>query len=208
MSKVADPQNTLDTTVKIGGMAVGLPGQVDCAELDKRNKDDRNNPDSPAAIKGPGTTNTNYSFQSSSPSMPSVQGTSNSRVIAVHHDPSRYCEGIPAQQRRVAASPESNVDCSGATFDYNNCYFKGGHTEARIVETLFMKAAGGGLSGTLTMKIDWQPTSGGESCAPCEHSHALLCQAMQCGVEIVLCTKKNEPVSLADEDCEKDLDIE
>ena len=58
------------------------------------------------------------------------------------------------------ADTSSNVNCSDTNFEYPRpAKQKSGHTEPRIVETIFQGAAKGRVSGTLTMKIDWINTS-------------------------------------------------
>jgi hypothetical protein len=133
-----------------------------------------------------------------------------SKASVAHRFDDDYVMGKPASDRRKDAENKgSNVQCDeGSSFQYSGEFFKGGHTEARIVETIFQNSNGGKVSGTLTMKIDWQPSSGGSSNAPCEHCHALLCAAAKCGLDIYLCDSENKPQQLnKDDDCQDNLNM-
>jgi len=202
----SDPPNPPSATTSVAGGAVGTLEEVDCKELDDRNQEDKER--LPEQYAGSGNTNTNYRFDSNMPTIPSEVRKAHSKVAVQQMCPEEYVEGTPAQQRRKAANPEgeSNIAC-GTTFRYSGEFFKGGHTEARIVEHLFGQSPSGIVQGTLTMKINWQPSSGGQSPAPCEHCHALLCAASKCGLQIVFCSEDNRPVPLQEKDCQSDLDM-
>jgi hypothetical protein len=185
-----------------------IPPDPECEALEAKNKQDRET--LPASRTCAGNTNTNFNFDSKTDGVPSMTAASHSKV-AIAHSSDKHIVGRPATERKKAANPEgkSNAQCpEGDSFRYSGEYFKGGHTEARMVETIFQNNVGGQVSGTLTMKIDWQPSGGGESCSPCEYCHALLCAAAKCGLEIYFCTKKNKKEKLdKDEDCEDNLDM-
>ncbi len=204
--------NPGDGCMTVDAAGVAPPAVVpdpECVELDNKNTQDKN--DLPQRQSGTGNTNTNYNFESGTKNVPSESRTAHSKVAVFHSDPEKYIEGKPASERKKAANPEgkSNVKCSeGGSFRYSGEYFKGGHTEARMVERIFANSNGGKVKGTLTMKIDWQPSSGGQSCAPCEYCHALLCAATKCGLDIFFCTKSNKKEPLdKDKDCEENLDM-
>jgi Toxin PAAR-like domain len=206
--------HTNSTTGSLGpGAAKMAPAVIpdpECVELDKKNEADKDN--LPERQSGAGNTNTNYKFKSRTKGVPSESRAAHSKVAVFHSDPKKYIEGNPASERKKAANPEgkSNVQCpEGESFSYSGEYFKGGHTEARIVERIFSNSNGGKVSGTLTMKIDWQPSGGtGQSCSPCEDCHALLCAAAKCGLTIYFCTKSNKKEKLnEDDDCEDNLDM-
>ncbi len=191
-----------------GGPAVG-EADAECAALETRNNDDRNTFQNNQALSGPGTTNTNFNFKSNTPEVSSMSKAAHSRVAARDLSPHKHVEGTPAQARLKKNNPKSHVACpGGSSFQYNGAYFKGGHTEARIIETIFKGSGVGSIAGTLTMKIDWQPSKGGQSCAPCEHCQALLCAAAKCGLKIEFCTNDNKKEALdKDNDCEDDLNM-
>lgn len=196
-------------TASAGKAGVGIAPDPECVALDNRNENDKDN--LPESQSSAGNTNTNYNFKSDTKGVPSESKTAHS-IVAVHHsNPEQYVQGKPASDRRVANNPDrtSNVQCDeGKSFRYSGEYFKGGHSEARIIERIFSNSNGGSVNGTLTMKIDWQPSSGGQSCSPCEYCHALLCAAAKCGLEIVFCTKSNKKEKLdKDNDCEDNLDM-
>jgi len=199
--------NTACTTSSIAGADQDPVKDPTCKDLDDANKEDQKR--LPAEYAGPGNTNTNFHFSSDTSGLDSLTAKAHSKVAVQQMFPNEYVEGNPAKGRLKAANPEgeSNVDCLGTTFRYSGEFFKGGHTEARIVEQLFESGKHGMLAGTLLMKINWQPTSGGQSSAPCEDCHALLCAASRCGLTIVLCSDDNKPVPLEEGDCANDLDM-
>jgi hypothetical protein len=185
---------------------------LNCDELDALNQDDRRKQrkrkrgkkgkkDAPKR-----TTNTNYDFQSTCAAPTRSRSANSSMANFVPN--SNMDEGIPAKQRRKKSKRKgkSNVACDGKPYVYSNHFFKGGHTEPRIVESIFAGSNGGRVTGTLTMKIDWESAKG-KSCAPCEYCQALLCAARKCGLTIVLCSKDNKPVTMEDEDCQADTDM-
>jgi hypothetical protein len=208
-SNSQSPSNTENVTASTGTLEP--PGKdPECEKLEQGNADDRSK--MPSNLAGSGTTNTNFNFESNTPGVPSASAAAHSRVAATDIS-EKHWEGTPAVDRKKANNPDgkSNVACpEGGNFHYSNQYFKGGHTEARIVETLFKNSAGGKVAGTLTMKIDWRPSkpAGSQSSAPCEYCHALLCAAAKCGIEVYLCTKegKKEPLD-PDKDCHDKLDM-
>jgi hypothetical protein len=199
--------NSGSTTTSVASADADPIKEPTCEDLDEANKNDQKR--LPAAYGSAGNTNTNYHFSSTTPSVASETMKAHSKIAVQQIFPNEYVEGNPAKDRLKKANPDaqSNVDCPGSTFRYSGEYFKGGHTEARIVERLFANSSSGPISGTLKMKINWQPTSGGQSPAPCEHCHALLCAASQCGLKIVLCSEDDRPVPLEEGDCQKDLDM-
>jgi hypothetical protein len=206
----ANPANSASTTSSVAGAGAGTPGELTCAQLEERNNSDNSRLKSSAPqFAGDGNTNTNFQFKSSTPDVPSMSSKSHSKVAVQKLYPSEYVEGNPAAERLKSANPEgeSNIHCDGTTFRYSAEFFKGGHTEARIVETIFGGNAPATVSGTLKMKIDWQPTGGGQSSAPCEYCQAILCAAKKCGLTIVLCSDDNREVPMEDEDCQEDLDM-
>ncbi len=185
---------------------------LNCAELDALNQEERKKQRKKKRSKPKGkkkapkrTTNTTYDFRSTC-SVPSRCRSANSSV-ANYRPNGNQDLGIPADQRRKASKRKgkSNVACNGP-FVYSNHFFKGGHSEPRIIETLFAGSNGGMVTGTLTMKINWQ-SAAGESSAPCEYCHALMCEARKCGLTIVLCTKSNQPEAMKGEDCPEDTDM-
>ena len=203
----ANPANSGSTTSNVGSPDKGMAPDPKCKELDEKNKADRKR--LPKEYSGAGNTNTNWEFNSATKGVGSEAAKAHSKIAVQQLYPNEYVEGNPAKDRLKAANPDgdSNVDCKGTTFQYSAEYFKGGHTEARVVEHLFGQSSSGKLSGTLKMKIDWQPTSDPPSNAPCEYCHALLCAAQHCGLTIVLCSADNKEVPLQKEDCQKNLDM-
>jgi hypothetical protein len=203
----SDPANPPSATASTGSPDVDPVKEPSCEELDEANKKDKKR--LPPDYAGAGNTNTNWHFKSETPGVASEIKKAHSKIAVQQMFPNEYVEGNPARDRLKAANPdgESNANCEGSTFHYSGEFFKGGHTEARIVEHLFAKSPTGTLSGTLTMKINWQPTGGGQSPAPCEHCHAILCAAAHCGLKIVLCSEKNKPVPMEKDDCADDLDM-
>lgn len=203
----ANPPTSGSTTASTGGPAPPGSPDPECQKLDVRNKEDQKR--LPADYAGAGNTNTNFNFDSRSSKVGSLAKKAHSKVAVQQMFPNDYVEGNPASQRLKAENPEgtSNCNCPGTTFRYSAEFFRGGHTEARIVEHLFANNPTGKISGTLTMKINWQPSGGGQSSAPCEHCHAILCAASKCGLEIVFCSDDNRKVPLEEKDCQKDLDM-
>jgi hypothetical protein len=178
----------------------------DCEDLEGKNNSDREAFKNNKKLSGPGTTNTNYKFVQ--PNKDPVYRAAHNSVAAVGRLDGKFDEGMPASERRGNEEGKSSVNCKGQqTFRYNNCLFDGGHTEARIIETLFKNSVEGRLSGVLTLKIDWHKSNGKKSCAPCEKCHALLCAASQCGLGVIICTEDNKKVPLQEDDCLKNLNL-
>jgi hypothetical protein len=196
--------NSADTTVSTGGVGPGAPKDPKCEELEDKNKQDKKR--LPSDYAGAGNTNTNYEFKSNTEGVASESRKAHSKVAVQQMFDKEYVLGKPASDRLKASEKGgTNIKCND-NFKYSGEYFKGGHTEARIVEHLFQQSPKG-LSGTLTMKINWEPTKGGKSSAPCPHCHAILCAASQCGLKIVLCSDDNRQVPLEEGDCEEKLDM-
>ena len=203
------PSNPPSGTASAAGADVDV-SKINCDELDNRNKADERR--LPPDYAGKGNTNSNYAFDSRSNKVASQAKKAHSKVAVQQMFPDEYVLGRPAPTRRKKASVKrgrrSNVNCKGTTFKYSGEFFKGGHSEPRIVETLFANSAGGKISGTLKLKINWKSKKPQIStAAPCEYCHALLCAAAHCGLKIVFCTEDNREEPLKKGDCPDDVDM-
>jgi len=128
-----------------------------------------------------------------------------------------YQTGIKYKEINAGAKPKlsdiatpTNVNCDdNGNFSYranktkSNSNPDPAHTESRIIEELFA-GAGGSLQGTLLMAIDWPTGKEGKKESACEHCERLICAAMKCGLNIVLC-KKGEAEQQDPDKCEEDL---
>lgn len=120
--------------------------------------------------------------------------SAHSNQVAQERFPSRLIAGGDEKVR----SGKKSVMCSDKKHrpPYKQ---KSGHAEARIFDTLGKKK---GLK--LVFKIDWRPTSGGNSNMPCPACQRLMCIAMKCQHQIWLCNDENKPMKLTKKDCETD----
>ncbi len=129
---------------------------------------------------------------------------------------SGYKGGIEYKEIKPGDTPKlsdiatpTNVNCDdNGDFSYranktkSNSNPDPAHTESRIIEELFAGGTGS-LQGTLLMAIDWPTGEPGMEESPCKQCERLICAAMKCGLNIVLCqegeAKQQDPDKCADD---------
>jgi len=107
---------------------------------------------------------------------------------------SQFCSAEPQKLvkkgKENKLSPAPKRACTEERFKFR----KKGHSEAKIIQSIFKQAAEAGTKppiGKLTMNIDWWPSGRGKpkSDRPCDDCDQLLCEAIKCGLKIELCKK-------------------
>ncbi|WP_067278194.1 PAAR-like domain-containing protein [Mitsuaria sp. 7] len=203
----SDPQNSGSMTVKAGTISVMAPTTDECKDLQSKNDAKR----SSLGHSSEASTITHGNYQPPTGNARTVWSCS--RKLSGINDPS-YCPGLPydrdttitnqkGQPRKAKQAAETNL-CDEAVIDRQFEYVNDinirnphtSHTEPRIVESLLQ--AGSVNGGTLTLSINWNSQAGVQD-VPCGHCHRVLCAAAACGLNIVLCTKVEQPP------CDNDL---
>jgi hypothetical protein len=175
-------------TLNNAGMAVEVPQELTCKELDRLSKEIEKTELKKGVVQ-PGQTMAVASYQNP------PGGGGNSLMKGVSHGsmikdskPNGWSEGQPWQEGGTNARA-----CGyGGTYNPASC----GHAEARITEEVFTAASNTpgvampcpapGL-GTLTLNVTWAPSGGGTYQEPCGGCRNLVCEAQACGLEIKIC---------------------
>jgi len=205
------------TTVDTAGVAPGMGDDPDCEAM-KQGNDDRREDTKQTEKK---TTVTHAKIERPGQDTVTVWSSSKALGKAFRNGGEGYISGL--ERERVKKGLSDVVDavdrkgkqasnlCPEAREQLNKnndgkgCYTTTSskerphtsHTESRILESLF--AGGAPPSGTkVTLAINWNQsnplTEEWESDDnPCERCRKLICAAQECGIEILICDKKNEP---------------
>jgi hypothetical protein len=200
--------NSVASTVSVAGVALPAPTENQCQKLSDQNEKDRerieNSDRSPSerkALTGGGSTIANFKFTPARGA--SVTAAGSNRNEASSLDENHFKRGGSEEQRKKKQS--------GLCVPYRyhgQGKRSSGHSESRIVETLFKKRPGSPRPGVLLISVDLkkkQTDLAGEnvrSKMPCGHCHRLLCAAKKCGMRIFLCDANNQPQELTDDMCE------
>jgi len=211
--------------------AAAPPATIDCAELDKRNKEKR----SELKEDNTNSTVTHGTFTPAGGAPVSVWAPSNACDSMYQGG---GCAGAtrnkvgestytikkgPAAGKKVTRTLKKS-EPSGACKEAKDRGFEyrgrgeqphTSHTEARIIEDIFAGKKGTPYAGgKLTMSIDWQKNEvqpdGSKKLVkdnnPCRACKRLICAAMACGIEIELCKgDPKQPVKQDESKCPKDL---
>jgi hypothetical protein len=196
--------NSAAMTVSQATMAQA-PIQSDCKELEGHNEArrehvEKNTKDQRLRNKNgqddqEGTTISSCKFQSAGADTATC-ASAHSHGRAHEMFPSQFVEGGSEDVR----SGQAPVMCSDDQRHKPPYKQKSGHAEARILDSLGDQK---GLK--MVFKIDWRPSSGGQSNLPCPACQRLLCIAMkECKHEIWLCDDSNKPQKLTEKECGAD----
>ena len=192
--------NSGATSANKAAMARGAP--KGCAKLDDANNETRSGLASKSKDKkivgpdknGAGTTVASSSFTPARGGR-SINQTAHNNAKANNFSQNALAEG---------SGGKSKVKCPAASHKY----LKGmeaqhaGHAEARMVDNVF---TGRKPKGSMTINVDWIPSTDPQSKMPCENCLKLLCAAQKCGVDIYLCDKEGKKKKLQEgKHCPKD----
>ena len=204
------PQNSGSLTIDQAMMALKEEGK-DCEGLDRANREDRSRiegseelSDSKKKIlSGGGSTITNFAFIPDGGGVQSAGATN--RNESNDFDENHFQKGADDTIRDKKGS-NLCVD-----FKYKGQGKRSsGHSESRIVETIFGGNPGSTNPGILLINVDLKKRKLNKfkknvrSKLPCGHCHRLLCAAKKCEVKVLICDKDNNPQELTDDMCEED----
>jgi hypothetical protein len=201
--------NPATTTVSVAGVAVPAPTTNQCQKLSNQNEKDREKaatspeltPSEQKAVSAGGSTIANFKFTPARGA--AVTAAAGNRNEASSVDEDHFVKGGSDDNRK---DKQSNL-CIPYRY-HGQGKRSSGHSESRIIETLFKKRPGLPRPGLLLISVDLMKKGTdrfGEnirSKMPCGHCHRLLCAAKKCGIKVFLCDKDNEPHELTDDMCE------
>lgn len=203
--------NNLAATVDVAQMAPAGPTKTDCKELSDKNKGKRksfaqrqdlsaNQKDT--LTKGSSTI-THAKFRA--PGGKTLGFAAHNDKLAGKKDAAFVRGQSPGGLRTGKTAICQKAKDRGFKYKKNLKDQHGGHSEARLIETVLKGTSGSGPKGTLVMSIDWK--SGKKRMqTPCDNCKRVICAAMACGLEIVLCQGKPPKPRKQDPDkCPKSL---
>jgi hypothetical protein len=182
----SDPPN-IALTLNRAGMATPVTGNVTCKELDDM-KPSVTERELEEGMVLPGQTMALGAYSNPGASIAGhiMKGVSHMSMVD-----DTYGNGFSKGKKwKKGAANLRACGNSGSTHNPAGC----GHAEARMIEEVFSAAGRMGLPsgaslGSLTLNIEWKPSGGGTSNQPCGGCHNLICESMDCGLDIKICDK-------------------
>jgi len=185
-------QSNLAVVLNLANQKIANGEPLNCEELDALNQDARENELRPSAKKRKNLTLTTASHT------PAGDG------------PSSYMKATAPGKKSIVRSPKQDgyqdsnkkttMSCSGEDYGARSPRASSvennktrNHTEPKLMESFF---PGGEASdaGSLTMKI-YHKSGETVDAMPCGSCKTAICKAKECGLDIKLCNKANEPVT-------------
>lgn len=180
----ANPQNSGSTTASVAGLSPSTV-KITCDELDQQNQKQKNPPSKKEQKKKDYTLTTAQYEPSRGKTLFNTKALSKRRRMSAKKG---WAQGVGKTEKGNYKS--SNL-CGDFKYRKNSARPLQGHTESKIIESLFKEFASpvtGRIGGTLTMRIQWQQPKGKPETVPCDDCRDLMCAAMDCGLKIKLCS--------------------
>lgn len=195
----------------IGGVSPGAPPDPECEELDRRNNDARDEDGGHMQDGVDRFTLTTSKFTSPDGQIEFWGATAPRRENVIEPD---YQSGYRDVNRKGSMACDENSEWGQDDPRHSsvNNNMARNHAEPKLIEPHFgggpnptsgpAPSGGPGSLGTLKMKTFHQPEPPAQADAmPCEHCKRGICKAADCGLEIILCNDKNQPVNAGEELC-------
>lgn len=179
----SNPANSGSTTASIAGLEPTIV-KVTCQELDNKAKNQKN-PPSDKERSAKNYTLTTAQYEAPNGKLYNTKAFSKRRSMSARKG---WAQGVG--KAKSGKYKPSNL-CGGFKYAHKGQRPLEGHTESKIIESLFKTFADPAtkrMGGTLTMRIQWQQAKGKPKAVPCDDCAELIRAAEDCGLTIKLCS--------------------